>query len=123
MIRKIISLFICIITVCCLFAGCSKKGKTLICDNSGKIIATVTDLDSVNSELKDDEKRFFVEYAIGEAIEIIKSTNKCNDEEAKAILRKEASIYTTLDENILKQIKNHYNDSNIGKTEFGCAVT
>ena len=123
MIKKTLALFICIIMICCLFTGCSKKGKTIIYDNGGKIIATVTDLDSVNSELKDGEKRFFVEYAISEAVEIIKSTNKCNDKEAKAILRKEASIYTTLDENILKQIKNHYNDSNIGKTELGCAVT
>lgn len=109
--------------ICCLFTGCSKKGKTIIYDNGGKIIATVTDLDSVNSELKDDEKRFFAEYAISEAVEIIKSTKKCNVEEAKDTLRKEASIYTTLDEKILKQIKNHYNDSNIGKTELGCAIT
>ncbi len=123
MIKKTLALFICIIMICILFAGCSKKGKTVIYNKDGEKIATIIDLDNIKSELKNNEKRFFAEYAISEAVEIIKSTKKCNVEEAKDTLRKEASIYTTLDENILKQIKNHYNDSNIGKTELGCAVT
>lgn len=122
MIKKAVCILISVMTACS-FAGCKKKGATFVYDNSGKLIATITDLDNIKFSLKADSRRFFVEYAINEAIEVIKSKNNCDDAEAKDFLRKEIAIHTTLDENIFNQIEKYYEGSNIGKTDFGCAIT
>ena len=94
-------------------------------DKEGGIICRIDTADSSKWKLEDKGFRFYVQYALNEAVELISDTDNCTAEEAeKKLFGGDYAIYTNFDETAYNGLKSAYveNAADVDYT-YGGAVS
>lgn len=116
MTKRIICILLCL-TICLSFVGCAKKEKATasIYDSAGKVIVSSAQYASLS-----DKNSAYLDVVITEASDIIKKLNACDTETAKKQIKK-YSIYTYLNQDMIKAMETAYSE-NISGADFGCSI-
>lgn len=121
MFKKTISVFICLIIIFSL-VSCKSSSKITFKDKNGKTIATITDEKDIKMQLTDKDMYSYIDIALNEAIENLKSSLDCDEKKAKKKLFSSYTVYTCFDGEVYNCVKEHKNDVKMTDVPFGLSV-